>query len=104
MVQDELVPYAATSYPLPPAYTGLNGVPAPYASGNAENLIIAMRAKGFESDKVSWVGFNGATQGGLSGAGVVTMDHAAGFLPNAMLAASFFAGKTLASFPALPNP
>ena len=104
VVQDELVPYAASSYPLPPAYLNLNGLPAPYAAGNAQNVIAAMRLKGIGPDKVSWVGFNGVVKGGVGGAGVVTMDHADGFLPSAMLAASFFEGTPLKDFPPLSNP
>jgi hypothetical protein len=104
VVQDELVPYAASSYPLPPAYLNLNGLPAPYSGGNAENVISAMREKGIGPDKVSWVGFNGVVKGGVGGAGVVTMDHAEGFLPSVMLAASFFEGTPLKDFPPLSNP
>jgi hypothetical protein len=104
IVQDELVPFAATSYPLPQAYINLNGLPAPYAAGNAENVITAMRNQGLGPDQVSWVGFNGVIKGGVGDSGVVTMDHAAGFLPSAMLAASFFQGKPLKDFPPLSNP
>lgn len=104
VIQDELVPYAASSYPLPPAYINLNGLPAPYAAGNAENVIAAMRQKGIGPDKASWVGFNGVVKGGVGGLGAVTMDHAGGFLPSVMLAASFFEGKPLKDFPPLSNP
>lgn len=104
VVQDELVPYAAASYPLPTAYLSLNGLPAPYAAGNAENVVASMRARGIGPNKVSWVGLNGTVAGGPLGAGVVTINHAGGFLPNVMLAASFFKGTPLTSFPSLANP
>ena len=100
IVEDELVPYAASSYVLPLAWKPLNAAQAPYSSGNAQNVVAAMRKKGLGSDRVAWTGFLGATK---SLTNPVVMSHADGILPCSILAyISFFNGKT--KIPMLNDP
>ena len=100
IVQDELVPFAAASYPLPPAWSASKAVPAPYAAGNAQNVIAAMRQKGIGSDRVTWTAFSGAVE---SFASPVTLNHAAGFLPCSILAQAFLFNPAM-PIPKLPDP
>lgn len=100
VIQDALVPFASNTYELPQAYLEQGGLPAPYAAGNTENVLKAMRAKGYGPDKVSWLGFNGLVTGKNT-----IMSHGAGFVPSAVMAAEFFRGKTpLQNLPHLPDP
>lgn len=103
VVQDPLVPFASSSYPLPDAYKEIKGLPAPYAQGNAQNAIKAMRAQQIGADRVSWLGFNGLVEGALGAS--TTMTHSQGFVPCTMLAAKFFRGDTaLKDLPHLDDP
>lgn len=103
ITQDPIVPFASSKYPLPAYYADtLKGAQAPYASGNSEQVIRAMRSKGKTTSEVSWLGFNGLVKGGL--ANTTTMTHAAGFVPCSMLAVHFFRGAPLASLPSLADP
>jgi hypothetical protein len=103
IVQDPIVPFASSTYQLPVYYTdNLKGAQAPYASGNSEQVIRAMRNKGKSTSEVSWLGFNGLVKGGL--ANTTTMTHAAGFVPCSMLAVQFFRGTPLTSLPSLEDP
>lgn len=87
ILQDELVPFAASSYPLPPAWSTLKPAPAPYAAGNAQNVIAVMRQKGIGSDRVGWTAFNGAVNSFTT---PVSMSHSAGFLPCSIVAQAYF--------------
>jgi hypothetical protein len=86
ILQDELVPFAATRYPIPPAWNPLKPAAPPYAQGNAQNVITAMRKKGIGRERVGWTAFNGAVQ---SLTQPVTMSHADGLLPCSLLAQAF---------------
>ncbi len=89
ILQDELVPFAASSYPVPDAWKSRKPAPeqAPYAEGNAENLIAAMRAQGIGAQRVGWTAFNGAVHVIFP---KVIMSHADGMLPCSILAQSYF--------------
>jgi len=92
-IQDPLVPFASTTYPLPQDYLDQNGLPAPYAAGNAENVIRAMRAKGYGPETVSWLGFNGLVM--VDGNPTTVMGHSGAFEPSIVMAAKLFRGDTL---------
>lgn len=102
ILQDELVPYASSKYPIPQAWKTLTPAPAPapYASGNAENLIRSMRARGILQSQVAWTAFNGAVQSLES---PVIISHADGFLPCSIIAQSYFYNNQV-SIPELKDP
>lgn len=107
VIQDALVPFASKSYALPGFYKEtLHGLPAPYQGGNAENVIRAMRKKGYGTDQVGWLGFNGLSTVIEEGKEkiVTTMTHSAGFVPCTMLAHHFFKGESLTKLPQLDDP
>jgi hypothetical protein len=103
VIQDALVPFAASTYVLPAAYVREGGLKAPYSQGNAQSVIKAMRARKIDSSKVGWLGFDGLVQipGGKP---TTTMSHSAGFEPCVEMAAAFFRGKTLSELPRLADP
>ena len=108
-LQDPLVPFASKTYPLPLAYKKQKGLPAPYAAGNAENVIRAMRAKGYGPDTVSWLGFNGLVMvhdpETEEDKPTTVMGHSGSFEPSIIMAAEFFRGKTpLKDMPHLNDP
>jgi hypothetical protein len=98
-IQDPLVPFASKTYPLPPAYKKQRGLPAPYAAGNAENVIRAMRAKKYGPDTVSWLGFNGLVNVRDPKTGkfypTTVMGHSGSYEASIIMAAEFFRGVTL---------
>lgn len=102
ILQDELVPFAAKSYPVPAAWLSapVSAATAPYTAGNSENLMASMRARGIGPQRVGWTAFNGAVQ---SLTNPVIMSHAAGMLPCSILAQSYFFNPTTA-IPQLKDP
>ena len=105
VIQDPLVPFASKSFTLPEFYkVSLQGVPAPYNGGNAENVIRAMRKKGYDVSQVSWLGFNGRIKGKLFPD--TTMTHSSAFVPCTMLAFHFFKNDkgSLNQLPHLSDP
>jgi len=103
VIQDALVPFAASTYVLPAAYVGEGGLKAPYSQGNAQSVIKAMRARKIGASKVGWLGFDGLVQI-PGGEPTTTMSHSAGFEPCVEMAAAFFRGKTLSELPRLADP
>jgi hypothetical protein len=106
-IQDPLVPFASKTYPLPPAYLKQKGLPAPYASGNAENVIRAMRARKYGPNVASWLGFNGLIEVDDNGKAVpkTVMGHSGSYAACIIMAAEFFRGQTpLEKLPRLPDP
>lgn len=89
ILQDELVPFVSSSYPVPDAWKTLTppAVSAPYAEGNSEKLVASMRARGVGSAVVGWTAFNGAVQSLMK---PVVLNHAEGMLPCSILAQSYF--------------
>ena len=105
VIQDTIVPFASKTYPLPNPYvTQLNGQPAPYSGGNSESVMKAMRAQGLSNDQVAWMGFNGLIKD-ADDKYQSTMTHSTAFVPDTILAASFFrGGKSLNQLPQLADP
>ena len=105
VIQDPLVPFASNSFTLPEFYkNSLKGLQAPYRGGNAENVMRAMRMKGYDLSQVSWLGFNGRIQGKFLPD--TTMTHSSAFVPCTMLAFHFFKEDkgTLDQLPRLDDP
>lgn len=102
ILQDELVPFAGSSYPVPAPWKALSppSISAPYAEGNSENLIAAMRAQGLGADRIGWTAFNGAVQSLTS---PVILNHADGMLPCSILAQSYLFSPTT-PIPQLEDP
>ena len=100
ILQDELVPFAASTYPVPLAWSKLNPAQAPYAVGNAQNVIAAMRQKGIKNDRVSWTALDGAVKSATS---PVLISHADGSMPCSILAQTYFYGRGSA-IPQLNDP
>ena len=102
ILQDELVPFVGSAYPVPISWKALTppAIPAPYSEGNSENLIAAMRAQGIGADRVGWTAFNGAVQSLTS---PVVLNHAAGMLPCSILAQSYLFSPATA-IPQLNDP
>lgn len=102
ILQDELVPFASSSYPVPDAWKTQTppAISAPYAEGNSEKLIAAMRARGVGSAVVGWTAFNGAVQSLMS---PVVLNHADGMLPCSILAQSYLFSPTT-QIPQLDDP
>ena len=100
ILQDELVPFAASTYPVPLAWSKLNPAQAPYAVGNAQNVIAAMRQKGIKNDRVSWTALDGAVKSATS---PVLISHADGSMPCSILAQAYFYGQG-SSIPQLSDP
>lgn len=103
VIQDPLVPFASKDFTLPEFYKQtLKAWPAPYEGGNAENVIRAMRKKGYDLSQVSWLGFNGRII--AKGLPETTMTHSSAFVPCTMLAFHFFKGDSLEQLPHLDDP
>ncbi|NBS17232.1 MAG: hypothetical protein EBT06_10385 [Gammaproteobacteria bacterium] len=100
ILQDELVPFAASTYPVPLAWSKLNPAQAPYAVGNAQNVIAAMRQKGIKNDRVSWTALDGAIKSATS---PILISHADGSMPCSILAQAYFYGRGSA-IPQLNDP
>ncbi|UZR27518.1 alpha/beta hydrolase family protein [Methylococcus mesophilus] len=104
ILQDEIVPFAGSAYPVPENYTG---GPAFFTQGNSENLIRAMRKRGLGSDRVGWLGIDSIVPSGAQakpGAQNQRITHINGLVPVSILAARFIRQGTLAQMPVLPDP
>lgn len=103
ILQDQIVPFAASSYPVPANYVA--GRPF-FSQGNSQNLIKVMRAKGFGANQVAWCGIDGRKVK-VTVAGKTTtkqINHLTGLVPVSILAARFFNLGMLSMMPQLPDP
>lgn len=99
ILQDEIVPFAGSSYPLPEGYTG--GSPM-FAKGNSENLIRSLRAIG-SSENVAWVGLDAKTIS-VKGIGKLRLNHLIGFPAVFTVAAKAIETGSIAGLPTIPDP
>lgn len=102
ILQDQVVPFAAKSYPVPPNYDG--GAPF-FAQGNSENLIRSMRLLGVAADRVAWCGIDGtrvATNTSVTASQKIS--HITGLVPVSILAARFIEQGSLNGLPQIPDP
>lgn len=100
ILQDQIVPFAGSSYPPPPNYTGGNAF---FAQGNTENLILSMRSRGYKSSAVSWCGLDAENFINSSGKKAM-LNHLNGLVPVSILAARAIEQGTLTGLPVLPDP
>lgn len=102
ILQDQIVPFAANTYPVPRGY--IAGKPF-FNAGNTQNLIQAMRAKGLEADQVAWFGLDGAYPAWVSGSlQIKSLNHINGLAPVSILAARAIELGGFANMPQLPDP
>jgi hypothetical protein len=91
VLQDSLVPFASSNYPMPEPWKAVKALPPPYASGNAQNVISSMRKKGINADMVAWTAFNGLVNDDAEGKPYsVKISHSNGFIPSSIIAQSYF--------------
>lgn len=95
ILQDEIVPFAASAYPVP---AGLGGGKPFFAQGNSQNLIAAMRGRGLDASKVAWCAI------GAEKVGKARINHLTGLVPVSILAARAIETGTLNGLPMLPDP
>lgn len=101
ILQDQIVPFAASSYPPPSNYIG--GKPF-FSQGNSENLISTMRSNGYGAAKVSWCGIDAEKITENNGK-QETINHLTGVIPVSILAEKAIeAGGTLSGLPVLADP
>lgn len=99
ILQDEIVPFAGSNYPVPPSLGG--GKPF-FAQGNSQNLIAAMRGRGLAASQVAWCAIGAEKVATPSGK--QTINHLTGVVPVSILAARAIESGTLSGLPMLPNP
>lgn len=88
--QDPLVPFASSNYPIPEAWKADKALPPPFAHGNAQNVIAAMRKKGINADTVAWTAFNGLVNDEEENKNYfVKISHSQGYMPSSIIAQSF---------------
>ena len=95
ILQDEIVPFADSSYQVP---TGLGGGKPFFAQGNSQNLISAMRSRGLDASKVAWCAI------GAEKVGKARINHLTGLVPVSILASRAIETGSLNSLPMLPDP
>jgi len=100
ILQDQIVPFAGSNYPVPQGYSG--GAPF-FAQGNSQNLIHAMRAQGLASDRVAWCGIDGVRVD-INDKQTQRITHLTGLIPVSILASRFIAQGSLAGLPQLSDP
>ena len=100
ILQDQIVPYAGSDYPLPAGYRG--GAPF-FAQGNSQNLIKAMRTRRLGSNRVAWCGIDGVWVR-ISPTKLEKISHLTGLIPVSILASRFIAQGSLAGLPQLADP
>jgi hypothetical protein len=102
ILQDQIVPFASASYPVPPGYFA--GKPF-FPAGNTQNLIHSMRARGIGPDSVAWFGLDGAYFQLVSGdLQRKALNHLNGLVPVLVLAARAIETNGFHDMPQLPNP
>lgn len=100
ILQDQLVPFAASSYPVPAGFTG--GKPF-FSQGNSQNLIQKMRAKGIGSNAVAWCAIDAQKVVNNKGKPVM-INHLNGLIPVSILSARAIENSSLAGLPMLSEP
>ena len=96
--QDTLVPFAGSSYTAP---AGFSAGPAPYLTGNAENLIGALSQ---QNAKAGWIGINAAFIRDKITV-IKQASHVSGLIPVGSLVAQFIErGKLDSTIPQFPYP
>ncbi len=101
ILQDQIVPFASSSYPPPSDYIG--GKPF-FSQGNSQNLIKMMRSNGYQAAQVSWCGIDAEKVTGNNGK-QETINHLNGLIPVAILAEKAIeAGGSLENLPVLADP
>jgi hypothetical protein len=100
ILQDLIVPFAGSNYPVPLTYTG--GKPF-FAKGNAENLIRTMRKNGYGADRVAWCATDAQSVKRSDGQNV-TMHHLNALVPVSILAARAIESGSLKGLPFLQDP
>ena len=104
VLQDPLVPFASSNYPMPEPWKAVKALPPPYASGNAQNVVSSMRKKGINADMVAWTAFNGLVNDDAEGKPYsVKISHSNGFIPSSIIAQSYFFYPET-PIPQLPDP
>lgn len=100
ILQDQLVPFAASNYPVPAGFIG--GKPF-FGQGNSQNLIQKMRAKGIGSSAVAWCAID--AQKVVNNKGKSEMiNHLNGLVPVSILSAKAIENNSLARLPMLSEP
>lgn len=100
ILQDQIVPFAGSSYPVP---SGLGGGRPFFAQGNSQNLIAAMRGRGLDASRVAWCAI-GAEMITTPSGNKQAINHLTGVVPVSILAARAIESGTLSGLPMLPNP
>lgn len=103
ILQDQIVPFAGSSYPVPSGYTG--GSPI-FPQGNSQNLVSSLRQKGVGPSKLAWCGID-ARQVASTIMGkqvMMRINHLSGVPPVLTLAAKAIETGSIANLPTIPDP
>lgn len=103
ILQDEVVPFAGSNYPVPNGYIG---GPAFFNQGNSQNLIMSLRQKGVTPSDLAWCGID-AQQAPATVLGQrvkLRINHTTGLPPVFSLAAKAIESGSLANLPTIPDP
>ncbi len=103
ILQDQIVPFAGSGYPVPSGYVG--GAPY-FVQGNSQNLVSSLQKQGLSPSNLAWCGIDARTVEKTTSSGVKTVmiNHLNGLPPVISLAAKAIETGTLAGLPTLPNP
>jgi hypothetical protein len=100
ILQDQIVPFAGSNYPVPKGMGG--GLPY-FAQGNSQNLVKSMRSRGIDANRVSWCAI-GAEKVTMPNNTTQTISHLNGLVPVSILAAKAIEQGSLARLPRLADP
>ena len=103
ILQDQVVPFAGSNYPVPQGYTGGH---AYFTQGNSQNVITSMRQQNIGASKVSWCGIDAvAIPTNVDGKTIpLTLNHLTGLPPVIALAAQAIETGSINNLPILPDP
>ena len=103
ILQDQIVPFAGSQYPVPAGYVG--GSPF-FAAGNGENLIGSLRKLGVSSSSLAWCGIDARMipKDSPTSSKMVMINHVNGLPPVMALAARAIEGDSLQNVPTIPDP
>lgn len=103
LLQDQVVPFAGSNYPVPPGYTGGH---AYFAQGNSQNVISSMRQQNIGAAKVSWCGIDAVpVPTNINGKTIpLTLNHLTGLPPVIALAAQAIETGSISNLPVIPDP
>lgn len=103
ILEDQIVPYAGSNYPVPQGYVGGS---AYFAEGNSQNLVASLQSQGVTSSHLAWCGIDArkVEKTTSDGTNAVMINHVNGLPPVITLAAKAIETGTLVGLPTIQSP